>query len=239
MTMLELSLARRTEPSQTVVHCVCGLSYCALCGLNDHSPASCRDLLTFNSFNDTISHQERLATSVEVRQCPGCRQVWEKSWGCNHMVCSCGTSFCWGCGRLTSLHRGGGVCGSTRIPLQTRRLEYLPTEVIEIKRIELFRLFSKFDGKEKDFLPLTFRSDEDETVIKVRKYVKTILYGLLREEMAGSNLTKVKLGVSSLIGLSELLHQPERRGQWRERIRRHVLNVEALYQLTLNLNSVS
>ena len=233
------AVARRLDPSHSVVSCLCGLSYCALCGLEDHRPASCQDVLTFNTFSARSAKVSKLEVEVEVRACPGCHQAWEKSYGCHHMVCPCGTHFCWGCGRLASLHRGG-MCYSVRVPLQTRRIEYLPTELLEIKRIELFKLFDKFHGKAKDFLPLSFRCDESESwkaVSKFRDGFKTILYGLLCEAMTRSHLPKVRRGISSLMTLSELLHRPERRGQWAQRIKSHIANIEALYQLSLNLQS--
>lgn len=35
-------------------------------------------------------------------QCPGCFQLVERSYGCNHIRCSCGTDFCYRCGENTT-----------------------------------------------------------------------------------------------------------------------------------------
>ena len=234
-------VARRTVTSQTVISCQCGHTYCCLCSQEDHSPASCQDLLTFNTFTAKSAQYAKMEAVVEVRACPGCGAAWEKLYGCNHMSCPCGSHFCWGCGRPARTHRGG-MCGNMIIPLQKRNIEYLPTEVLEIKRIEMFKLFAKFNGKPKDLLPLTFsQASEQEIwsqVLRYRNCLRTIMYALLCNNSSKLNLTKARRGISSLIGLSELLHHPHpqrpQQPQWREKIRNMMRNIEPLYQLSVN-----
>mmetsp|Transcript_12605 Transcript_12605/g.29433 ORF Transcript_12605/g.29433 Transcript_12605/m.29433 type:complete len:158 (-) Transcript_12605:428-901(-) len=36
-----------------------------------------------------------------AKKCPGCKTPIEKNEGCNHMSCTCGTDFCWLCGKRT------------------------------------------------------------------------------------------------------------------------------------------
>ena len=236
------NLARRTVTSQTVISCQCGHSYCCLCSQEDHSPASCQDLLTFNTFMAKSAQSAQLVENVvEVRACPGCGAAWEKTYGCNHMACPCGANFCWGCGRLARTHKGG-MCGDMRIPLETRRIEYLPTEVLEIRRIEMFQLFAKFNGKPEDLLPLNFSQDSEQEiwseVLRYRNCLRTILYALLCDNSSKLNITKARRGISSLIGLSELLHHPHpnrpQRPQWRQKIRNMLRNIEPLHQLSVN-----
>merc|ERR1739842_133689 len=103
----------------------------------------------------------------------------------------------------------------------------------------MFKLFSKFNGKPKDLLPLTFsQASEQEIwseVMKYRKFLRTIMYALLSSKL---NLTKARRGISSLIGLSELLHHPHpqrpQQPQWRQKIRNMMRNIEPLYQLSVN-----
>ena len=235
-------IARRGESSGTVIHCQCGHSYCCLCSREEHSPASCRDLQAFTTFTAQSAKHAQLETVVEVRVCPGCRAAWEKSYGCNLMSCPCGTKFCWGCGRLASHHGVGGMCGSNRVPLQTRTIEYLPTEVLQIRRIEMFKLFAKFNGKPEDLLPLTFSRAEEEAVwgnvMRYRDCLRTIMFALLCKKITKLNLTKARRGVSSLISLSELLHRPQaQRPQWRQKVRNMMRNIEALYQLSVNFQT--
>ncbi len=40
----------------------------------------------------------QLSASQRWKHCPGCRHVVERSEGCNHMHCRCGTHFCYKCG---------------------------------------------------------------------------------------------------------------------------------------------
>jgi hypothetical protein len=36
-------------------------------------------------------------TLLDVKECPGCGVDVEKSSGCNHITCPCGTHWCWAC----------------------------------------------------------------------------------------------------------------------------------------------
>lgn len=47
---------------------------------------------------DLLSAQDRaLVVQCDWKQCPHCRRVIDRSDGCDHMTCPCGTVFCWGC----------------------------------------------------------------------------------------------------------------------------------------------
>ena len=55
---------------------------------------------------DSIIAQDdkTLADGAGWKQCPGCRNLVERTDGCDHMMCECGTAFCYRCGG--ALHNG-------------------------------------------------------------------------------------------------------------------------------------
>jgi len=38
----------------------------------------------------------------EIKECPHCKAKTQKSYGCGHMTCICGTHWCWFCGEKSS-----------------------------------------------------------------------------------------------------------------------------------------
>ena len=101
-------------------HCPCGELRCLACGLRDHWPALCPDF----ALSLQLAKEDLSSRRIEVlfRSCPRCHECWEKTYGCNHMVCTrCRTSFCWGCGRQGS-HHSGGYCGDMELPLERKLL---------------------------------------------------------------------------------------------------------------------
>lgn len=61
-------------------------SYCSQCNFRQHEGECDPHHLIF--FQDTLHY----------RQCSKCKNVIEKSSGCNHMTCKCGYQFCYLCG---------------------------------------------------------------------------------------------------------------------------------------------
>ncbi|KAF7072589.1 hypothetical protein CFC21_077695 [Triticum aestivum] len=49
----------------------------------------------------------RLAQERQWKQCPSCRMIVERSFGCNRMTCRCGFVFCYQCGRPMSRGQPG------------------------------------------------------------------------------------------------------------------------------------
>ncbi|XP_037431081.1 uncharacterized protein LOC119297370 [Triticum dicoccoides] len=49
----------------------------------------------------------RLAQERQWKQCPSCRMIVERSYGCNRMTCRCGFVFCYQCGRPMSRGQPG------------------------------------------------------------------------------------------------------------------------------------
>jgi len=111
---------RRSHLNDGSAHCPCGEHRCLDCGLRDHWPASCSDFAVSRQLSKKDLSSRRV--QVEIRSCPRCHECWEKTYGCNHMICSrCGTSFCWGCGKESRFHPAG-FCGEMVVPLETKVL---------------------------------------------------------------------------------------------------------------------
>ena len=97
-------------------------------------------VLIINLFR--MKEWESKEKTVEVRSCPKCGIMWEKMWGCNYMMCStCGTGFCWGCGKEHTNHTG--ICGRVTIPLEKVEILAFPTEELSAKRIKSFQLHTQ------------------------------------------------------------------------------------------------
>lgn len=54
---------------------------------------------------ETPYAREESERRVKVKRCPSCYTPMEKNFGCNHMMCRCGTEFCWECNELWSSSR--------------------------------------------------------------------------------------------------------------------------------------
>ena len=135
------------------VRCVCHQRFCPSCKSKPHQPASCAEMKQYQGFAKEMAAFNLLEHTVEVRPCPKCNTGWEKSYGCNHMTCTCGTHFCWGCG---GEHQGGGgFCGRMFKPLEKVSILPLPTEKYPLARIELFQQFRSVNKK-----PISSRETE-------------------------------------------------------------------------------
>ena len=135
-------LALLDHPHVRHVRCVCGQSYCPSCKSKPHQPASCTEMSQYQGFAKEMAAFNLLEHTVEVRPCPKCNTGWEKSYGCNHMTCTCGTHFCWGCGGEHQGFTGGGFCARLTKPLKKVSIVPLPTEKFPLARIELFQQFA-------------------------------------------------------------------------------------------------
>ena len=77
----------------------CNASTCQHCQSAFHPYRECAA--------DVDTQQARaLAATRGWKACPTCRSMVEKSSGCLHMTCRCGTEFCYRCGQLYSLCTG-------------------------------------------------------------------------------------------------------------------------------------
>lgn len=77
----------------------CATATCQHCRNRSHPGTDCPA--------DVATQQVRaLAAAQGWKVCPVCRAVVQKSMGCLHMRCRCGTEFCYGCGQLYTLCQG-------------------------------------------------------------------------------------------------------------------------------------
>ena len=76
----------------------CKNSYCMKCKTNYHEGQTCAE---WRADNEERQHRSDLAETfqrLQYKKCPFCGFWVEKTVGCNHMRCSCGKDFCYGCG---------------------------------------------------------------------------------------------------------------------------------------------
>ena len=164
----KLSLARCTNckrfgPRGGKGRCSCGTPLCTSCGEVAHWPASCTEFGL--SLQLEASQLWKIWTiEVDVRACPGCGELWEKTYDYHHMACGrCRISFCWGCGKKASNHCGG-LCGEITVPL-------------EIKKIYSFTDFDGFTNNRLSALEVGIkrRTWETEKVMNPRQLVHEAL----------------------------------------------------------------
>ena len=226
-------VARRRDLSVTRVTCVCGTGTCVRCGQEDHWPATCAELAKYTKFTAVYSDLKKLEEEVEVRGCPQCGLLWEKMWGCNHMVCSsCHASFCWGCGQDQSHHSGsGGWCGHITAPLETRTITPVPTEMALMKQIELFIIAKTIRNQTREFVQKKKSkalSLWTESAIDTYNYSKQVLkYGLLCDRILKSKqlMSKLQCGLASMSHLRLLLKETKQNDHWKSLVKLHVHNV--------------
>ncbi|KAK7435136.1 hypothetical protein VKT23_019829 [Stygiomarasmius scandens] len=99
-----LRIIQAFNPERTTCR-LCGTSVCLQCKQNAHPGEKCPPS------PEEIAEAEvrRLAKEKKWQTCPGCKQMVERTQGCSHMVCRCGTNFCYGCG--SDMRKGAGcIC---------------------------------------------------------------------------------------------------------------------------------
>lgn len=102
-----LVVERSDYATKTLVECKCGKVFCFKCGEEDHTPASCVQVVMWKEKEQNDS--ENLTwIKANTKPCPGCKNFIEKNQGCNHMTCSkCRHEFCWLCLREWKKHGSG------------------------------------------------------------------------------------------------------------------------------------
>ncbi|KAJ2936675.1 hypothetical protein H1R20_g413, partial [Candolleomyces eurysporus] len=75
----------------------CFSEICSSCNEEAHEGMTCEE----RRIQSNPAEQERLteewAQSNNIKRCPSCNVLTEKTEGCNHMACRCGAHFCWIC----------------------------------------------------------------------------------------------------------------------------------------------
>ena len=84
-----------------------------------HQMAGVPELCGFRCDACTTMHAPSTVVPLDVKECPGCGVVVDKSSGCNHIACPCGTHWCWVCrhvgdettiyDHMYAAHRGIGL----------------------------------------------------------------------------------------------------------------------------------
>ncbi|EXJ88448.1 hypothetical protein A1O1_05378 [Capronia coronata CBS 617.96] len=88
----------RDTPGKFVQCGQCQTPTCTECK-QGHREHTGRDAMTCKKVEELMNPGDRkLAQNNQWKQCPGCKNLVEKTEGCNHMICECGTDFCYRCG---------------------------------------------------------------------------------------------------------------------------------------------
>lgn len=102
-------MVEMNDENDDVVQCQdpdCGKVTCRWCGKNDHRPLKCDEVEENGESKIRTFVEEKLGDSI-MRRCPNprCRKPYEKTEGCNHMRCPCGTHSCYLCGETINKAR--------------------------------------------------------------------------------------------------------------------------------------
>lgn len=94
--------ALRQAPGRLAVKCLeCGHQFCIDCRSQVHE-GSCAEFARFMAEHgddpDAVAYHQYRHTH-RTQRCPGCGTDIERTSGCNHMTCRCGTHFCYVCGQ--------------------------------------------------------------------------------------------------------------------------------------------
>ncbi|KAL1695837.1 hypothetical protein GGG16DRAFT_86208 [Schizophyllum commune] len=96
----------------------CMQAMCVPCRVAWHQDLSCEEFQALPP--DERDPEDRalleLARAQSWRRCPECMVIVELTVGCNHMICRCGTHFCFRCGSLWRKGRGREPGQCTRNP---------------------------------------------------------------------------------------------------------------------------
>ncbi|KAK0436567.1 hypothetical protein EV421DRAFT_1715807, partial [Armillaria borealis] len=89
---------RKSESPSPLLCPSCFSEICSSCGEDSHVGKSCEEARIFNN----TAEQERLSEAwimqqSGIKKCPACSRLLEKTAGCNHMQCPCGSHICWRC----------------------------------------------------------------------------------------------------------------------------------------------
>ncbi|RXW18737.1 hypothetical protein EST38_g7108 [Candolleomyces aberdarensis] len=75
----------------------CFSEICSSCNEEAHKGMTCEERRIQNNPAEQERLTEEWARSNNIKRCPSCNILTEKTEGCNHMECRCGVHFCWLC----------------------------------------------------------------------------------------------------------------------------------------------
>ena len=87
------SNSSRVGQGRTLTCQTCNIAVCVECREKVHPGEGCQE-------SKDLQKTIQLAEEQKWMKCPKCRQIVERTAGCNHMVCVCTEEFCYKCGRL-------------------------------------------------------------------------------------------------------------------------------------------
>ena len=87
---------------------LCKKSYCLQCKTEWHKDMTCEEYQRSKNKDESDVKFEEYAKGSKLKQCPKCKRWVEKISGCDHITCSCGTPFCYRCGRIKESDRDHG-----------------------------------------------------------------------------------------------------------------------------------
>ncbi|KAG6329978.1 hypothetical protein ID866_9111 [Astraeus odoratus] len=83
--------AKNERPATELTCPKCYTRVCTSCKNIAHPGDTCKQ-------NSLAIMVRELAASNKWQTCPGCKMIVERTSGCPHMACRCGTAFCYCCG---------------------------------------------------------------------------------------------------------------------------------------------
>lgn len=90
----------------------CGTSNCTICKRSAPYPSEHGKNICSHGQLEEEKQLEALILAENWKKCPECNQPIELSRGCNHIICKCGTHFCYFCYNCNKQYKG--IDGSTQ-----------------------------------------------------------------------------------------------------------------------------
>ncbi|KAF8628198.1 hypothetical protein AX15_004047 [Amanita polypyramis BW_CC] len=75
----------------------CFASVCTACNKDAHEGMTCEERDLLDNPEEQERRNEQWALAAGAKRCPSCRVLVQKTEGCNHMTCRCGSHWCWIC----------------------------------------------------------------------------------------------------------------------------------------------
>ena len=93
---------------------MCKKSYCLQCKTEWHNDMTCQEYQRTKNKDENDFKFEEYIKGSKLKQCPKCKRWVEKVSGCDHIKCSCGTPFCYRCGKIkeSDFDHGCKYCGN-------------------------------------------------------------------------------------------------------------------------------
>ncbi|KAI5900541.1 uncharacterized protein SCHCODRAFT_02608177 [Schizophyllum commune H4-8] len=119
----------------------CFAGVCTACNEDAHTDRTCDEV---RRAKDEERLNNKLCTDQNYKRCPNCNILVEKTAGCNHMSCRCGTHFCWLCmqafpsGKETYDHMSQVHGGFYAGPVPAEMVEFVPVQGRDAERLRVW-----------------------------------------------------------------------------------------------------